>query len=80
MLDQWVCELAPDTFVTLLPLLRRTFSTFPAAERRQMGERVIQGVVETGLQGWESEVLDCDRAEKVLPLIAQLLGLSAHNL
>ncbi|KAI9133747.1 DUF5682 family protein [Acaryochloris sp. CCMEE 5410] len=80
VLDQWVCELAPDTFVTLLPLLRRTFSTFPAAERRQMGERVIQGVVETGLQGWESEVLDCDRAEKVLPLIAQLLGLSAHNL
>lgn len=76
VLDQWVCELAPDTFVTLLPLLRRTFSTFPAAERRQMGERVTQGVVGTGLQGWESEVLDCDRAEKVLPLVAQLLGLS----
>lgn len=76
VLDQWVCELAPDTFVTLLPLLRRTFSTFPAAERRQMGERVTQGVMETGSQGWESEVLDCDRAEKVLPLVAQLLGLS----
>ncbi|QUY43360.1 DUF5682 family protein [Acaryochloris marina] len=80
VLDQWVCELAPDTFVTLLPLLRRTFSTFPAAERRQMGERVTQGSVGTGLQGWESEVLDCDRAEKVLPLVAQLLGLSAPNL
>ncbi|WP_299490129.1 DUF5682 family protein [Acaryochloris sp. IP29b_bin.137] len=77
VLDQWVCELAPDTFVTLLPLLRRTFSTFPAAERRQMGERVTQGTVGTGLQSWESEVLDCDRAEKVLPLVAQLLGMSA---
>ncbi|WP_299409739.1 DUF5682 family protein [Acaryochloris sp. IP29b_bin.148] len=76
VLNQWVCELAPDTFVTLLPLLRRTFSTFPAAERRQMGERVTQGTVGTGLQGWESEVLDCDRAEKVLPLVAQLLGMS----
>lgn len=80
VLDQWVCELAPDTFVTLLPLLRRTFSTFPAAERRQMGERVTQGVVGTGRQGWDSEVLDCDRAEKVLPLVAQLLGMSAPNL
>lgn len=76
VLDQWVCGLAPDTFVTLLPLLRRTISTFPAAERRQMGERVTQGSVGTGLQGWKSEVLDCDRAEKVLPLVAQLLGIS----
>lgn len=79
VLDQWVCELAPDTFVTLLPLLRRTFSTFPVAERRQMGEQVTQGAVGAGLQGWESEVLDCDRAENVLPLVAQLLGLSAPN-
>ena len=76
VLDQWVCKLTPEIFVTLLPLLRRTFSTFPAAERRQMGERVTQGTVGTGLQGWESEVLDCDRAEAVLPLVAQLLGIS----
>lgn len=75
VLDQWVCELAPDTFVKLLPLLRRTFSTFPAAERRQMGERVTQGTVGAGLQGWESEELDCDRAETVLPLVSQLLGI-----
>ncbi len=79
VLDQWVCKLAPDTFVTLLPLLRRTFSTFPAAERRQMGERVIQGRVGAGLQGWGSEELDCDRAEMVLPLVAQLLGMSVPN-
>lgn len=79
VLDQWVCELAPDTFVTLLPLLRRTFSTFPAAERRQMGERVTQGRVGAGLQGWGSEELDCDRAEMVLPLVAQLLGMSVPN-
>jgi hypothetical protein len=75
VLDDWVIHLTPDSFTAILPLLRRTFSTFPAPERRQMGERVRQGsssvavLVKTG-------AFDPDRADVILPLVAQLLGIS----
>jgi hypothetical protein len=75
VLDDWVIQLTPDSFIAILPLLRRTFSTFPAPERRQMGEQVRQGsdripiLVKTG-------ALDRDRADAILPLITQLLGIS----
>lgn len=39
VLDTWVAGLPEDHFVALLPLLRRTFATFPAGERRQIGAR-----------------------------------------
>src|SRR5207237_2856445 len=32
LLDQWVGSLNPDHFTAILPLLRRTFSTFPSPE------------------------------------------------
>ncbi len=72
LLDDWVMLLPADTFTALLPLLRRTFSTFAASERRQMGEQVRQaGRTENGGQPGE---LDTDSADAVLPLVAQLLG------
>lgn len=38
--DHWITELPPDTFETTLPLIRRTFATFHAPERRKLAERV----------------------------------------
>jgi len=74
VLDQWVTELSADAYTCFLPLLRRTFSEFSGAERRQMGERVKRGksapTVATSVQD-----LDLNRARAALPLIAQLLGL-----
>jgi len=63
----------------VLPLLRRTFSTFPPAERRQMGRRVNKGprspaASRTGEPSGER--FDHDRAAKVLPLVRQILGIS----
>lgn len=75
VLDHWVIELPTDTFITLLPLLRRTFSTFPAPELRQMGERVRQGNESPQVLA-QLGAFDCDHADAVLPLIAQLLGVS----
>ncbi|HBL62626.1 MAG TPA: hypothetical protein DDZ80_30860, partial [Cyanobacteria bacterium UBA8803] len=74
VLDNWVTQLNSDTFIALLPLLRRTFSTFSTAERRQMGERVRRGnsLLASGAKVAE---LDRDRATTVLPIVAQLLGL-----
>ena len=39
-LDEWLLDLSGETFVEMLPLLRRAFSGFAPAERRQMGEKV----------------------------------------
>src|SRR6202012_2050259 len=43
VLDDWVTALSSDHFTAALPLLRRTFSTFEIAERRQMGSHVATG-------------------------------------
>lgn len=77
ILDAWVVSLQADTFVQLLPLLRRTFAAFPAPERRQMGQRVKQGsgIGGQGLGVGSQVEVDRVQANKILPLAAQLLGL-----
>ncbi|HWQ35074.1 MAG TPA: DUF5682 family protein [Blastocatellia bacterium] len=74
-LDEWVTGLDGEAFTQLLPLLRRTFSTFAAPERRQMGERVRSGPMKTTATTAGRIDFDATRAEAVLPLVRQLLGL-----
>jgi Family of unknown function (DUF5682) len=76
-LDSWLSELAGDVFITLLPLLRRAFSGFHAPERQKMGEKVKYlrskpqaGTHTTGKPG----TLNQERADLVLPILAQILG------
>ncbi|MGF1479004.1 MAG: DUF5682 family protein [Cyanophyceae cyanobacterium] len=73
VLDDWVTELTDETFIALLPLLRRTFSTFSPSERRQMGERVRVGAQQRPAAA--QTTFAGDRARTALPLVAQLLGL-----
>ncbi len=79
ILDTWLISLTPETFVELLPLLRRTFATFAPPERRQMGEQAARGASKErtpGLtQGQAESNIDVDRARRVLPIAALLLGL-----
>ncbi|MBW4420741.1 MAG: hypothetical protein KME13_16150 [Myxacorys californica WJT36-NPBG1] len=75
VLDDWVTQLSSETFTAILPLLRRTFSTFAAPERRQMGERVRQGNSHPPVF-IKAGSFDSDRADTVLPLVAQLLGIA----
>lgn len=80
ILDEWVTSLPEAAFTSVLPLLRRTFATFPAPERRQMGERVARGQSSPHtVLGPEVEEVDAERANAVLPLVAQLLGLNAEG-
>ncbi|MGD1938158.1 MAG: DUF5682 family protein [Cyanophyceae cyanobacterium] len=72
VLDDWVTQLPGETFIALLPLLRRTFANFSDPERRQMGERVRLGRQKVTT---EEREYDRDSADAALPLIAQLLGL-----
>lgn len=74
VLDGWVSGLSGDSFTALLPLLRRTFATFAAPERRQMGERVKQGQAAPPGQAKAEDRFDQGRADAVLPLVARLLG------
>jgi len=73
VLDEWVIGLTGETFNALLPLLRRTFSTFSAPERRQIGERAKRGTIDYAHQA--AHEIDVDRANQILPMIGQLLGL-----
>jgi len=78
-LDNWLSELAADVFIKLLPLLRRAFSGFYVPERQKMGEKVKYlrskpqaGTHTTGKPG----TLNQERADLVLPILAQILGVT----
>ena len=71
LVNDWLLALSGDLFATLLPLLRRTFSLFPAAERRQIGELARHGRVTFG-QGSTAN-LDPGRAASALTLVKLIL-------
>lgn len=43
LIDRWVCGLSEQDFITLLPLLRRSFTSFSYEENRQLGEVLMRG-------------------------------------
>lgn len=76
MIDEWLTQLSHGHFQQILPLLRRTFSQFAPAERRQMGERVKNQPMQ-----WVNhspQHLLNEQARLVLPLLHQILGLAQH--
>jgi hypothetical protein len=84
-LDTWLADLAPDTFVSLLPLLRRAFSGFQPPERRAMGEKLKRirqtaapgaavGAAVSDAAAAALAVLDRERADGVVPVLAHILG------
>lgn len=75
-LDRWLSELGADSFVELLPFLRRAFSDFSSPERRAMGDKVRLLHTTAGSHGFQASgaELDHHRASEVLPVLAQLLG------
>jgi hypothetical protein len=80
LINEWVGSVKPDVFPQLLPLLRRTFSTFTGPERGQLGSlarRTTGGSVTSNAD--LPSTFDQARARKVLPLVAQLLGLEYES-
>ncbi len=78
--DRWLTELSGSVFVEMLPLLRRAFADFTGPERRQMGEKVKHlGSPEVGRPASahvpdDSARIDTERASRVLPILAHILG------
>jgi hypothetical protein len=71
-----VTGLPPGEFTDLLPLLRRTFGTFAAGERRAVAEHVRHGTGRAAATGGGEPDLDEARAAAALPVVATLLGLA----
>lgn len=73
--NQWVASLSDSAFIELLPLLRRTFSTFTSAERQQLGQRAnVDGSAQLINQSDDKQPIDALRAQRVLPLLGQIFA------
>ncbi|MFE7619069.1 DUF5682 family protein [Streptomyces sp. NPDC057496] len=82
LVDDWLTGVPADTFVDVLPLLRRTFSAYEAGVRRTLGELVRRGPAAGGpaaVAGATAPgfgpVPDGARADAVEPVLRLLLGL-----
>ncbi len=75
ILDEWVGSVKTEVFPQLLPLLRRTFSTFTAPERSQIGALARRATRGSTRSSTATDTIDETRAREVLPLVAQILGL-----
>jgi hypothetical protein len=74
IIDEWLVGIQAEVFTDLLPLLRRTFSTFPAPERRQIGQVLAAGTSARRDQEQTDAGIDHDRAAKALPLLIRIFG------
>jgi hypothetical protein len=72
LLDDWVCQLDEAHFVDLLPLLRRTFGTFAAAERQTIAARIAVGA--DNLDRQRPEEVDLELAAPALATVDLILG------
>ncbi|MDK0521638.1 DUF5682 family protein [Streptomyces sp. ML-6] len=84
LVDAWLTGVPADTFVDVLPLLRRTFSAYEAGVRRTLGELVRRGPAVGGPAAVSGAgatapgfgpALDGARADAVEPVLRLLLDL-----
>lgn len=77
LVNSWLCGLSEDTFIELLPVIRRTFSNFSMAERRKLGEKAkefeLNGTDAAPVAG--NHYCNDGDASKVIPLLGKLLGI-----
>lgn len=74
LVDSWLASLPDAHFLRVLPLVRRSFSTFGPGERRDLAARAVRGArpmhAAAAAPAWDDE-----RAALPLPLLRQLMGL-----
>jgi len=74
ILDEWVTQLGEEHFMYVLPLLRRTFSSFSDATREQIRERVKGEDVDEPVIASPIE-FDSEQADKTSAVLEMILGL-----
>ncbi|GAA0724779.1 DUF5682 family protein [Dactylosporangium roseum] len=79
LVDTWLTGIPAEAFVEVLPLLRRTFSGYPAPQRRMIGERAATiGTTGGRRRGEPEDLIDPDRGALLLPVVTKLLGKELH--
>ena len=76
LLDDWIAGTDTAVFDDVLPLLRRTFSAFGAAERAMIGRRVSEGTIAAVAA---SDRIDVAQAHAGLRAVARLIGWEAGS-
>ncbi|SPT56968.1 DUF5682 family protein [Actinomadura madurae] len=75
LVDEWIAGLPGDSFTDVLPLLRRTFGAYPAAERRAIGERLRRrGEPAAGASPHGDDDIDETRAAPAAETALRILG------
>ncbi len=74
IIDDWVDAIPMDTFMELLPLLRRTFAVFGEPERRKMMELAKGGTGKILVETKAEDTLEEERATLVMETVRRLLG------
>ncbi|WP_415855111.1 DUF5682 family protein, partial [Sinomonas sp. G460-2] len=72
LVDAWVAGVQDEVFEDVLPLLRRTFSSFSRPERREIGERLSHAADPS--EQAETEPLDLVGAGPAIRTMARYLG------
>jgi len=77
VVDDWIRHVRGDVFDEVLPVLRRTFSTFPTPDRRALGSHLRRLATGEGHRPGGDETVDWQRARRVVPRLQELLGATA---
>ena len=72
-LDHYICQLDEERFLTILPLVRRTFVNFTAGERAQLQQKARHDQVVVSAS---QNAFDYSALPAAMPLLYQLLGLT----
>lgn len=75
LLDRWLAALADEHFMRVLPLVRRTFAEFEAADRRDLAVRVRRPGAAVQAQA-AAPAWDEARVRRALPALRELLGVA----
>ncbi|MFN8523377.1 MAG: DUF5682 family protein [Chloroflexota bacterium] len=80
VVDRWLCSLTPERFQDTLPLVRRTFASFHAGERRQLWARVL-GIDRSGRVWWNDPIDNSNpHLGQAMDTLGQLLGVPVSAL
>ena len=78
LVNGWLSSLGNETFIELLPILRRTFSEYSVPERRKLGEKA-KGTSGVKRINTVEDAFNPEDARKVIPLVERLLGIGGRQ-
>lgn len=78
LVDEWLSGLHDDHFVRIVPLVRRAFAQFEAADRRDLGQRVRQPRAAAQAQSAATDWNE-PHALRALPMLRELLGIANEH-